>query len=185
MKEILSHGQWSGDCISQHAFDGKLAGALLQMYKDVGVKNIIDLGCGPGKYVKFLKEYGLDTIGVDGNPGTKEFNSELLVADLAEPQDFGKKWDAVMSLEVGEHIPKEFEKTFLDNIKKHSTKWVVLSWAVPKQNGFGHVNCQPNDYIISEMAASGFVFQPDKTAGLRKDASLFWFKNTIMVFCKQ
>jgi hypothetical protein len=87
-----------------------------------------------------------------------------------------------MSLEVGEHIPAEFESIYLDNVAKHAKGLIILSWAVPGQNGDGHVNCQSNEHIIDEMHLRSFTLDEVATKALRNSASLWWFKNTIMVF---
>ena len=41
----------------------------------------------------------------------------------------------VMSLEVGEHIPADYEAIFLDNLARHAKEGVLLSWARPNQGG--------------------------------------------------
>jgi hypothetical protein len=90
-----------------------------------------------------------------------------------------------MSLEVGEHIPKDYEQVFLDNLVKHSNKFIILSWAIPNQIGDGHVNCQPNDYIINELDKRGFTFNPIESQKVREKNVIWWFKNTFMVFFKK
>ena len=55
--------------------------------------------------------------------------------------------DAVLSLEVGEHIPEDYEDIYLENLDRHADKIIILSWAVPEQGGFGHVNERDNGYI--------------------------------------
>lgn len=102
--------------------------------------------------------------------------------DLTVPTFLGTKYEWVMSLEVGEHIPSIHEATFLRNIVRHATEGVVLSWGVPGQHGHHHVNLHENSYVISRMADLGFVYDNNTSEGLRKAAQLEWFKNTIMVF---
>jgi len=87
-----------------------------------------------------------------------------------------------MSLEVGEHIPSEFEQTFLDNLVVNKPKMIIVSWAIPGQVGDGHVNCQPNSYIEAQMKLRGYAINNAISMQLRSRSSLWWFKNTIMVF---
>lgn len=89
-----------------------------------------------------------------------------------------------MSLEVGEHIPKEYEHILIDNICNAAEHGVILSWAIKGQGGAGHVNCQNNAYIIDVMRGKGFAYDTDASSTLRKNATLSWFKNTVMVFRK-
>ena len=45
-----------------------------------------------------------------------------------------------MSLEVGEHLPKEFEDIFINNLDNNNNYGIVLSWAIKGQGGYGHYN---------------------------------------------
>merc|ERR1711924_56131 len=84
---------------------------------------------------------------------------------------------------MGEHIPKQYERQFLDTITEKAAIGVVLSWAVPGQDGVGHVNCQTNDYVKGKMRERGFVFDVEATAAIRVAATAApWVKHTIMVF---
>lgn len=179
---ILEHGQWNGECSDEHKFDEKLAERISTYFSSNGMKSVLDLGCGPGQYTRKFRADGLTAHGVDGNPTSAKFEGNLQVADLAVAQTFTGEWDVVMSLEVGEHIPKAFEQTFLDNITRHAKKQVVLSWGVLGQGGYGHVNCQTNEYIIEEMKKRGFRYLEAPSQDLRKNSVCGWFKNTIMVF---
>jgi len=71
---------------------------------------------------------------------------------------------------------------------------VILSWALPGQEGDGHVNCQPNDYIIGQMQKLSFNFDKSTTDDMRR---YLWsnstcagqvntpnFMYTLMVFTK-
>lgn len=42
--------------------------------------------------------------------------------ELGTPVDLGRRFDWVMSIEVGEHIPVESEDVFMDNVIKHACK---------------------------------------------------------------
>jgi tryptophanyl-tRNA synthetase len=92
--------------------------------------------------------------------------------------------DLVISIEVGEHIPKDFEQTFIDNITKSATKNIILSWAIVGQGGNGHINCQNNDYIISEVTKRGWNFEAETTLSARNKMPDIWIKNTVMFFNK-
>ena len=90
-----------------------------------------------------------------------------------------------MSLEVGEHIPAEFEDVFISNITKHVKKTLIISWAVEGQGGDGHVNCKNNDYIIAQIEERGFKYNKKASTELRKAATnASWFSYTLMVFNK-
>ena len=58
-----------------------------------------------------------------------------------------QEWDWVMSIEVAEHVPRSAEARFVHTILSAQPRGVVLSWALPGQGGFHHVNCQSNEYV--------------------------------------
>nr|XP_053654822.1 uncharacterized protein LOC128703961 [Cherax quadricarinatus] len=109
-------------------------------------------------------------------------NGRIKSVDLSSPVDLGGPFDWVMSLEVGEHIPRSGQKNFIDNLVKHACLGVVVSWAVPGQPGHSHVNCRTNDYIKQEMVARGMVVDEAAEVKLRNQSDLQHFKNTLMVF---
>ncbi|XP_037792928.1 uncharacterized protein LOC119588307 [Penaeus monodon] len=102
--------------------------------------------------------------------------------NLARRADVGERFDWVLSLEVGEHIPRQSEGVFLDNLVRHACTGIVLSWAVPGQDGHHHVNNRENDYIKASMTKRGLVVDAEAERKLREAATLFWFKDTLMVF---
>jgi SAM-dependent methyltransferase len=166
-----------------HMFDAKLCAAISFLYQDI--KTIVDIGCGNGAYVKQLREYGFDCVGYDGSPRTPEITGGVCgVKDFSEPQNVGK-FDIVLSLEVGEHIPAEYETIFIDNLCRASKKHICMSWAIEGQNGLGHYNCRNNDYIIDKMRERGFTFDKESSEYLRincDEVNFPWFPNTLMAF---
>ena len=168
-----------------HCYDKDLASALLKFFQDEDVLSVADFGCGLGDYTKFLNTNNLNTKGFDGNPDTPKLTDNLCsVMDLSKPNKLEEKFDWVLCLEVGEHIPKEYESILIKNIDDNNTKGVILSWAVVGQGGHGHVNCQDNEYIKEAFSSLNYTNDEYSEFTLRSHATLPWFKNTIMVFRK-
>jgi hypothetical protein len=187
MFDILENGIFnSGDQNKiKHCDDQGIMRSLKDVLKSENIKTVCDLGCGNGFYVKNLMDLGYECEAYDGNPFTPKLTNGIgKVLDISVPIDLQKKFDCVISLEVGEHIPKKSESIFLDNLVSHSLKYVILSWAIPGQGGDAHVNEQNNDYVISKMAEIGFSIMEDHTLKMRQSADKWYFKNTIMVFMK-
>jgi len=182
--KILSNGAWNTQNGNKHVYDAGLSTAIVDYAKRFECKLVYDFGCGMGSYAKALKESGFSVLAVDGNPHTPELTNGIgLVQDLSVPFLYPRVADLVLCLEVGEHIPAKFESVLLDNITKHSSNVVILSWAVPKQDGEGHVNCRPNQYIMDEMAKRGFSWHVKHSNEMRQSVTnAYWFKNTLMVF---
>lgn len=184
--KINHRGFWETEDGHGHIHDPRLLNNLKRLCKAEKLQYLVDFGCGMGYYAKGLRDAGLTCDAYDGNPNTVDLTFGLgEVLDLSEPQDFGVMYDMVLSLEVGEHIPKEFEGIFIQNLVTHSDRMIVLSWAVPGQDGLGHVNCRDNDYIIGKLKESGFRYDARWSGMLRRGSVLPWFKKTIMVFHRE
>lgn len=184
--KINTRGYWENDTTKGHHNDIPLCSVLIDFLKTNEIKTLLDLGCGPAFYIsEFIKE-NIQCEAYDGNPNTPELTNGLgKIVDLSENMNLGKTFDFVLSLEVGEHIPKEFEDIYINNVLKHSHNYVLLSWAIPNQGGDGHVNEQPNDYIINKITSLGFDYNEDISIGLRNSSQARWFKNTLMLFKKK
>lgn len=186
LQAIHEHGYWEfNDSESEHIFDPNLSMALIDFFYEEQASTLVDFGCGKGDYVKAFKTCGFDVIGYDGNPNTIRWSDGLCrIIDLSEPFTLGETFDWVLSLEVGEHIPKKYETIFIENLHRHAKKGIVLSWAIKGQGGYGHVNTQNNEYIKALMASYGYTNDEAAERRLRLESSLPWFRNTIMVFRK-
>lgn len=185
--KINENGFWENPTKIGHAHDSRLAGAILKVLKARKCDTLVDFGCGTGEYARFFRRHNLVVEAYDGNPWTEQLTGGIgKVLDLSQHFDLNKQFKCVMSLEVGEHIPAEFEQTFLDNLTNHCNDdeggFIILSWAVPGQAGDGHVNCQTNDYIMLEMQKRGYFLENALTNQLRNASTLWWFKKSLMVF---
>lgn len=187
--EIDTNGFWINNSLDGHCYDYLLGEALGVLLSLMEVSTVVDLGCGPGWYVKTLRNKGFRAGGFDGNPFTEKISREILQdgtcceqLDLTEDFEFEEPVDLILSLEVGEHIPAKHEDTFIQNLIRNSKNYIILSWALEGQEGDGHINCRMNDYIINKMVSSGFVENIPAKNFLRQNSSLFWFRKTIMVF---
>ena len=183
--KILDNGIWDDEKPDDHFFDEKLSKSILSFFKSENTKTLVDLGCGDGKYTRFFNENNIETQGYDGNPHTPSITDGLCkVLDLSTPHILNPRYDWVLSLEVGEHIPKKFESIYIDNLVNNCKFGLILSWAVVGQAGTGHVNCQNNDYVVERLHETGLKHVEELGAQFRADAQISWFKNTIMVFRK-
>ena len=171
----------------RHQHDFLLVAAIATIYKPPS--RAADLGCGDGWYCSMLKKYGWPEVnGYEGTPNITELGvyDDILTVDLTKLRFVDINYSFVLCLEVGEHIPKVHEQTFIDNIDRYASKDLVLSWGVPGQySASGHVNNQPNEYIIEEFIKKGFNFNDKSTRYLRQHCSLRHFRNTVMVFARR
>lgn len=173
--------QWQAD--TYHQSSPKLAMFIQSTLHQS--ERVIDFGCGNAYYIGHLSNFGWECTGVEGHQLINFLHNNVLIKDLTKPIDLGFK-GAVISLEVGEHIAKEFEQVFLDTITNHCDSTLFLSWALPAQPGIGHVNCQPQEYIISEIERRGFKLHKGLTSIGRDmiDDNCDWFRRTLLIFDK-
>jgi tryptophanyl-tRNA synthetase len=96
--------------------------------------------------------------------------------DLTVPQYGIPLYDWVISLEVAEHIPSKYESIYLDNLFRHANEGIILSWAVPGQNGMSHINTRPLSYVIQVMSENGFERDETSSTRFKKAACSFLHK---------
>jgi hypothetical protein len=112
----------------------------------------------------------------------------VLNKDLTQPLNLGMNQGNVICIEVGEHIPIEFEQVFIDNICEQVIKGgqLILSWAHEGQQGYGHVNCRPDWYVIEEFHKRGFLHMQNRTSEVRSviEGHVAYLRENIFVFHK-
>lgn len=174
LKTANSHGG--------HKHDETLMLKILELYKP---NRIADIGCGDGWYCSQFKKNGYKLVhGFEGSWDMIKNGvfDEIFLMDLSKMQLVQDKYDLVLCLEVGEHIPNEFEQTFIDNIASFCEKELILSWAIPNQNGRGHVNERSLEYVQSEMIKRNFKVDESKTQSLRSSTDLKWLKTNVTAY---
>ena len=182
--KIAPNGSWLCETAEPHGFDEPLAAAIYRQMREWNCTDIKDFGCGSGKYVKYFNDRGLWSVGYDGNPNTPHFDPHCYVLDLSTNVNI-EPCEVVLSLEVGEHVPQQFEQVFLDNLALHAEKYLILSWFPRPGEGIGHVNERSNEYIISQMNDRTFYFLPEVTENLRRESTLWWFKESLMAYARK
>ena len=163
-----------------HFMDKGIADTILSLQPT----SVLDVGAGSGQYGRYFKSInpGIEYSAVDGALNVEEFTDGFVQwNDLTKPLHPGKHFEWVMSLEVGEHLPPQFEAQFFENLK-WNIKGVILSWAVEGQPGKGHVNGRANAHVIQEMQKIGYSYDEETSQRGRSLAEWWWFKDTFMVF---
>jgi hypothetical protein len=173
-------GGWKlEDAIKEHAFSLELAYHIYKLIEDYDT--VFDLGSGPGFYAQFLHKRDMVVVAIDDGDNSDVCLHPVVNMDILDLNT--NPFDVVLCLEVGEHVPKEDERLLLDRVCQHAKEKIILSWAIPGQGGFGHVNCQSNEYIVAQMKARGWQIDWDESNYLRERCSgCSWFENTLMVF---
>ena len=121
--------------------------------------------------------------GFEGDPPKNKVTQGIEKRDLTVPFTLNTKGN-VLFLEVGEHVDAQYQDILLDNVTKHCNGYLIMSWAVRGQEGFGHVNCLDNHEVIPLIESRGFKLMEKETKEVRSiDLSEApWFKNTLLIF---
>jgi hypothetical protein len=190
MSEISKTGYWDGETAHHHhVHSDKLSEWIINFIIEQEIETMTDFGCGLGQYCDDIESQTMcKAIGVEGNKPKEAVFNKIHEFDLTKDLsiNFGFSSDLAISLEVGEHIPKEYMTTYLDNITHHANEYLITSWAVRGQEGFGHVNCLDNHEIIPEFEKRGFQLMEKETEDARSviEDKAHWFKKTILIFKK-
>jgi hypothetical protein len=186
LNDVSNSGGWcskiSGLNSSQHMIDNGLAIELSSFLKN---KKVASFGDGPGAYkLKFdeLKQVILYDA-FDGAPYVElTTNNKVNYIDLSVPIYHLNVYDWIISLEVAEHIPAQFESIYINNLVKHAKEGVILSWAKIGQDGHSHVNNRNADYVIKLMESKNFSHDFQSSNYFKMKSSLSWLKDNINVF---
>jgi len=174
---IGATGIWSEEEQSAHIFS---YGVARWVAKNT-TGTILDLGCGNGTYSTYFKEVGRNAWAVDGfgKIGVDQ------VQDLTSKFDYFE-YANVFCLEVFEHIPKELEGAFVDNIVNNCFGKLIISVAHEGQQGLGHVNCRPDWYVKELFEGKGFKFEKELTESIRQqpEGYVAYLKENLFVFTK-
>lgn len=136
---LEQHQQWYG-----YNFNEGVTKTALEV---INPKSILEFGCGVGWYCKYFSDHGvgivhgiepqeMDANNFDGD-GCRQFVYDVTTQE--EPEDIRDHYDVVWSLEVLEHIPREFHKQVFDYLASKEPRIVVFSGARVGQGGHGHV----------------------------------------------
>jgi hypothetical protein len=132
------------------------------------LRSLLDLGCGLGYSSEFFFRHGIRTIAVDGLPtNIKRSVYPSLLIDLTMSPVVCNV-DLVHCQEVVEHV----EEKYLNNVLLSLCcgKFIVMTHALPGDEGHHHVNCQPHEYWIQHLESRGCNFLPTDTDRIRSIA---------------
>lgn len=144
------------------------------------LKSFCDVGCSTGHLLSHLKKMhpkmevkGYEYFEYQKNHAPESIRDLIEIADLRDPLLEVKKYDIVNCTEVGEHIDPAYAKALLDNLKKMTGKFLIMSWSDSggehdRQNDPYHQHLNPlsREDFYRLMNSNGFVLQQEATEGL-------------------
>jgi hypothetical protein len=171
--------------LNAHGVDGPRA-AFGAIFSEQRPQSLLDVGCGTGTWMRAALDVGIDDIiGIDGVTVQDALlvvpRQRVCVQDLTQPWNLHRKFDAVLCLEVAEHLDEAHADTLIDSLVKHSD-WIVFSAACPGQGGQHHVNCQWPMYWQELFNAHGYVCDDRVRWRLWEDSRIEpWYRQNLFV----
>lgn len=120
------------------------------------IGSVLDIGCGTGQALKWFRDYRkAHVIGIEGHDDAIKdafVPREVLIKhDYTEgPLTLKGVYDLGLSLEFLEHVEERYIENFMTTFK--SCRYILVSHAIPGQDGFHHVNCQTKQYWLERFS---------------------------------
>jgi len=160
-------------------------GTLSYLKDTFNIKNVLDIGCGPGLMKDICKELNIEWTGIDGDPNCIKENTihhDYTISPYNHENNF---YDLAWSIEFLEHVDERYINNYIKYFQK--CKIICITHALPGKNGHHHVNCQLPNYWIDIFEKNGFTYSEKHTEEIRKKTTMNreFIKNTGMVFIKK
>jgi len=158
------------------------------LIEELGVRSMLDVGCGEGHTAGFFRDAGCTVLGVDGS---LQARGDSVIAGSHAVHDFvdgpfvpQRSFDLVWSCEFVEHVEERFTHNFLAAFAA-SRKYLLMSYAPRGQPGWHHVNCQPASYWVDKLRRLGFELDQARTDQARALAGSGHFRAHGLMFVRR
>lgn len=201
---ILENGIWDQQTADATHQSSPALAAFMAEYFPID-QPVMDFGCGNAYYLHELAKKGYKCSGFEGYPLNNFLHDNVTIIDLTQSicminddicmQNESNIDDmiiggnpyrrgSVISLEVGEHLPKEAQETYMQTVTRHCKDKLIFSWAEIGQPGLGHINCRDQKEVIEDVCARGFKYMEELTMKVRAtiEENTSWFQRTLLIF---
>jgi len=157
------------------AFDGH--GVAPKVWKDMvqymGIRSVIDVGCGRGTSTSWFVLHGLETACVEGSHDAIEKSIVPHKENVYTEHDFSrgpwwpaKTYDAVWSVEFLEHVGRNFQQNYIPVFQSAA----IIIATSSTWGGWHHVEVHNDKWWIARMQSYGLVYSEDLTMRVRETA---------------
>jgi SAM-dependent methyltransferase len=153
---------------------------LSKTFRLKSLSSFLDLGCATGWLLYYLKkEYpeifvkGVEYFEFHKNAAHDLIKESIDILDLRDEINLGRKFDIINSTEVGEHIDPAFTSVYMQNLKNHCGKYLILSWGNTggehdrkRDPNLQHLNPLSFEKVSKLCSENGFKLDEEKTKEL-------------------
>ena len=119
---------WEGEMLHDEANKKRIE--FTRSYIPDDVKTLVDVGCGNGVFLNFLKKAkpDLKLLGIERSTVALNYvETEKLQGDISSLPLADRAFDCVSCLEVIEHLPLNIYETALKELARVSGKYIIVS----------------------------------------------------------
>lgn len=153
----------------------------------LGVRSVLDIGCGEGHSTAFFRDLGCRVLGVDGSVQARR---DSVAPEFHAVHDFTRgaflpaaTFDLIWCCEFVEHLEERHLGNFLETLDR-GTGYLMMTFAEPGQVGHHHVNCRPLEYWVAKIGATGFRFDRERTRATRAVADPGHYRSRGLFFVR-
>lgn len=132
--------------------------------QSLGVRNVLEVGCGIGRNLKNLAQLDIDAVGVDHNEHSvaeakaRGFTACTQAEFLREPAFFQKGYDTLLLAHVLEHMTVQESIELIGEYKPYLNNNALIVVITPQESGFAsdytHVEFMDFERVASIISAS-------------------------------
>ena len=143
------------------------------MISEVGVKSMLDVGCGRGISTSWFQMHNVEALCVEGSHDAIEQTVLPNAKDIITEHDFsrgpwwpGRTVDFIWCVELLEHVGRNFHKNLIPAFRKGALVYATHStWG-----GWHHVEIHSTEWWIQKFESYGFKYSDSLTNKARKTA---------------
>lgn len=164
--------------------------------KVLNPKSVVDVGAATGDLVAKFNELGVESYGIEGSKEAQNYviTDKMVYGDVRfDITEWGWVYpcDLCTCFEVAEHLEPEYADQFVDNLSYLSDQ-ILISAAPPGDTGYGHLNCQSQEYWVKKFCDKGYYWCQSVAEQIkeewypwRKKDGIRAFFRTLMYFTKR
>jgi 2-polyprenyl-3-methyl-5-hydroxy-6-metoxy-1,4-benzoquinol methylase len=128
---------------------------VLDWFEEYGVKSVLDAGCGSGKMLRRLRRLkpNLKLHGIDiANNAPSEDLRNLFTQGTLWDNSIYPEVDAIVCVDVMEHIPEQYIGHVLSNFSQFAEKFVFLSISLIPDNFGSYLIGEPLHLTLRDLS---------------------------------